>query len=276
MSRFVKDVNQANFATEVIERSRSVPVVVDFWAEWCGPCKQLSPVLERLADEHDGAFELVKIDVDANQALSQQMGVQGIPAVVAFVDGRPVNSFTGAQPEPQVRQWLSTFVGPPVNPAVEAALELLDRGDEAGAEKLLESVLSEGLDLEAGLTLATLYLDQDRTAEAGEVLSTLPPGPEVDQLRSLVSMTEAAGDLDDLAAQLEADPDNADLKIRVAEALAGSGKYDEAFGMLLELITEDEDHREPARLAMVSLFDGLGPDHPHVVEYRRRLANALF
>ncbi len=111
--------------------------MVDFWAEWCQPCKQLGPLLERTAAEFEGAFELVKIDVDANQTLSGQLGIQSIPTVIAFVDGRPVNQFQGAIPDAQLREWLGSFVTPPTDPEVAQAIALLDQGDEAGAEAKL-------------------------------------------------------------------------------------------------------------------------------------------
>ena len=276
MSANVSDVDQADFNTAIIERSKTVPVVVDFWAEWCGPCKQLSPVLEKLADEYNGGFELAKIDVDANQALAQQMGVQGIPAVVAFSGGQPVDSFQGALPEPQVREWLDSFASPAMNDALELALQLLDRGDEAGAEKALRALLAETPDAETALTLATLYIDQNRMAEAIEVLEAVGGSPEADQLRSIAAMALTAGEADGLAAELESNPDDVGLQIRYAVSLAGGGKHEEALERLLDIVYAGGDSREDARVAMISIFDALGTAHPTAAEYRRRLANALY
>lgn len=276
MNAFVSDVDQTEFATAVIDRSHTVPIVVDFWAEWCGPCKQLSPVLERLADEFNGGFELVKIDVDANQALAQQMGVQGIPAVVAFVDGAPVNSFQGALPEAQVREWLSTFTTAGMSDDLSRALDLLDRGDEAGAETALKQLVAETADREAALTLATLYIDQERFADAVTLLESVEPGPDVDQLRSIASLAMAADGLTELEAKLADDPANVDLQIQHAVAIAGAGRTEEALTTLLEIVHAGGDEREDARIAMISVFDGLGPSHPLATEYRKRLANALF
>lgn len=276
MSAYVTDVDQAEFNTAIIERSKTVPVVVDFWAEWCEPCKQLSPILERLADEYDGGFELAKIDVDANQALAQQMGIQGIPAVVAFADGQPVNSFQGALPEEQVREWLTTFATPPMNDHLEMVGQLLDGGDEAGAEQALRNLLAESPDAETALTLATLYIDQNRLPEAIEVLDSVEGSPEADQLRSIAAMAMTAGEADSLAAELEANPDDVGLQIRYAVSLAGGGKHDEALDRLLNIVYAGGDTREDARVAMISVFDALGPTHPMSIEYRRRLANALY
>ncbi len=276
MSAYVSDVDQADFNTAIIERSKTVPVVVDFWAEWCGPCKQLSPVLEKLADEYNGAFELAKIDVDANQELAQQMGVQGIPAVVAFSGGQPVDSFQGALPEPQVREWLSGFARPAMRDGLELAMQMLDRGDEAGAEQALRALLAETPDAETALTLATLYIDQNRMADAIEVLEGVEGSPEADQLRSIAAMAMTAGEADSLAAQLETNPDDVGLQIRYAVSLAGGGKHEEGLERLLDIVYAGGDSRDDARLAMISVFDALGPAHPAATEYRRRLANALY
>ena len=134
-STFVKDVDTAAFQREVIERSKEVPVVVDFWAAWCGPCKVLGPLLEKLAGQFEGGFELAKIDVDSNQALAGRFGVQGIPTVVGFRDGVPVSQFTGALPEPNVLQWLREIVPSEADLLVATAGDLLDEGDAAAAER---------------------------------------------------------------------------------------------------------------------------------------------
>lgn len=276
MSVYVKDVAEADFQQAVLERSKQVPVVVDFWAEWCEPCKALSPLLDRVAQEYEGAFELAKIDVDANQALSGQLGIKSIPTVIAFVDGRPVNQFQGAIPDAQLRSWLASFVVAPTDPAVTAAISLLERGDEAGAEASLKTILQDHFDEDAAITLALLYIDQNRLAESLELLGTLPPSEEVTRLTAVARMGEAAAGADDLTARLEAEPDNLEVRIQLARAVAGRGEYEEALESLLDIVTAKVDESDAAREGMLEIFDVLGNEQPVTQSYRRRLANALF
>lgn len=272
---YVKDVAEAQFMTEVVDRSTQVPVLVDFWAEWCGPCKTLSPLLEAAAAEYGGAFELVKIDVDANQALSQQMKVQGIPTVVAFVGGQPVGQFSGAVSEAELRAFIEQFVGPTTDPEVEAALDLLDTGDVAGAEGALRSILTARASEDAAKTLAMLYIDTDRMPEALEVLSTLTPDDETKRLVAMANMSTAAANLDSFATAFSEDP-NIENRVSYAKALAGAGQAEIGFDVLLDAVAERDDDSDPARLAMIEIFDMLGTDHPLVGDYRKRLANALY
>ncbi len=272
---YVKDVAEAQFMTEVVDRSTQVPVLVDFWAEWCGPCKTLSPLLEAAAAEYGGAFELVKIDVDANQELSQKMKVQGIPTVVAFVGGQPVGQFSGAVSEAELRAFIEQFVGPTTDPEVEAALDLLDTGDVAGAEGALRAILTVRASEDAAKTLAMLYIDTDRMQEALEVLSTLTPDDETRRLVAMANMSTAAANLDSFAAAFSEDP-NIENRVSYARALAGAGQAEIAFDVLLDAVAERDDDSDAARLAMIEIFEMLGTDHPLVGVYRKRLANALY
>ena len=272
---YVKDVAEAQFMMEVVDRSTQVPVLVDFWAEWCGPCKTLSPLLEAAAAEYGGAFELVKVDVDANQALSQQMKVQGIPTVVAFVGGQPVGQFSGAVSEAELRAFIEQFVGPTTDPEVEAALDLLDSGDVAGAEGALRSILTVRASEDAAKTLAMLYIDTDRMPEALEVLSTLTPDDETKRLVAMANMSTAAANLDSFATAFSEEP-NIENRVSYAKALAGAGQAEIGFDVLLDAVAERDDDSDPARLAMIEIFDMLGTDHPLVGVYRKRLANALY
>lgn len=272
---YVKDVSEAQFMTEVVDRSTQVPVLVDFWAEWCGPCKTLSPLLEAAAAEYGGAFELVKIDVDANQELSQKMKVQGIPTVVAFVGGQPVGQFSGAVSEAELRAFIEQFVGPTTDPEVEAALDLLDTGDVAGAEGALRAILTVRASEDAAKTLAMLYIDTDRMQEALEVLSTLTPDDETKRLVAMANMSTAAANLDSYASAFSEDP-NIENRVSYAKALAGAGQAEIAFDVLLDAVAERDDDSDQARLAMIEIFEMLGTDHPLVGVYRKRLANALY
>jgi putative thioredoxin len=272
---YVKDVSEAQFMTEVVDRSTQVPVLVDFWAEWCGPCKTLSPLLEAAAADYGGAFELAKVDVDANQALSQSMKVQGIPTVVAFVGGQPVGQFSGAISEAELRSFIEQYVGPSTDPDVEAALDLLDTGDVAGAEASLRNILKLRTSEDAAKTLAMLYIDTNRTDEALEVLSTLPADEETKRLSALAVMSSAGVNLEEFRVAFSEDPTVENL-VAYAKALAGAGEPELAFDELLDAIAERDDDSDTARLAMLEIFDMLGNDHPVVGTYRKRLANALY
>lgn len=277
MQAHVKDVDTAGFMTEVVERSRQVPVVVDFWAEWCGPCKQLSPTLERLAVEYDGAWELAKIDVDANQQLAGQFGIQSIPTVVAFVNGQPVSQFSGALPESQVRQWLGQFVADPGDPAMAEVEELLAAGAEQAAETKLKAILADAPDhADAAPAYAALLIDQGRQAEALEVLAKLPPSTEVDRLKAAATLTGDLGDVQELQARVAADPDDHEARIGLDRAMAAAGHVERALDDLLEIVAVKGDHAEAAREAMIEVFNLLGNEHPAVGDHRRKLANVLF
>ncbi len=276
-SPFVKDVNTAEFMTAVVERSKQVPVVVDFWAEWCGPCKQLSPLLERVTDEYAGAFELVKVDVDANQQLAGQMRVQGIPTVVAFVNGQPVSQFSGAVPEAQLRQWLAQFVEPPADDRMVEIEHLLELGAEQAAETKLAALIGdEPNNKEAVLMLAGLLIDGDRIDEATALLDTLPPSTEVDRLRAAASLSAAGGDVAEISARLEADPANDETRIELGRAYVGIGEFEAALGELLTVVQGRGDAAEAARQVMVEIFSLLGNEHPVTGPWRRRLASALY
>ena len=193
-SDFVKDVDTTNFPQEVLQRSREVPVVVDFWAEWCQPCRILGPILEKVAAESGGAFELVKVDVDANQELAAQYGVQGIPMVLAFRDGTVVDSFTGALPEPAVRGWIEGVLPSELDLMVDQARTAQLSDDGVTAEHILRQVLDQKPDhSEAGTSLASLLIDRGETDEALIVLGRLVPDAEVDRLNSAARLKASRG-----------------------------------------------------------------------------------
>ena len=278
MNTLIKDVNTADFDTEVIERSKQVPVMVDFWAEWCGPCKTLSPTLERLTTEAGGTVELAKIDVDRNQALAQQFGVQGIPTVIAFKDGLPVNQFTGALPEAGVREFIQSLAPSDLDVAVARAEELLDEGRDQEASAILSEVLTvDAQHQDAGVTLAGMLIDSGKTAHALELLETLSQSEEVRALQAAARITEA-GDVDvaALEAAAAADPNDYTASLELAKVKGASGEHETAFGALLAIVEAGVEQSDAARLAMIDLFDVLGSDDPLVSDYRRRLAIAIF
>jgi len=276
-SEYVKEANAAEFVETVVRRSHDVPVVVDFWAEWCGPCKTLGPVLERLASEYEGGFELVKVDVDANQALAQQFGVQGIPYVMAFKGGQPVDQFTGALPEAQVRAWLDGILPSQLDLIVDEARTSMLDGDEARAEELLRGVLAQQMDHEeAGTALASLYLSQGDNPRALDVLAPLSPTSDVEKLRATARLTGTDGaDVPALSAAVEANPDDDQARLELGRALAATAEFEPALDHFLVVVRKKNERLKEARGAMVDVFEVLGPDHPLSLTYRRELANAL-
>jgi putative thioredoxin len=270
----VIEVTEATFQAEVIERSLQVPVVVDLWAEWCGPCKQLSPVLERLAGEANGAWVLAKIDIDANPRIAQLFGVQSIPMVVAIAGGQPVEAFAGAQPEPTVRQWLAGLLDAlrdrlpgiraaesgggsdeqepepePEDPRFTAAEAAFERGDFPAAETAYQAIL----DSEPTNELAKAALAQVRFLARAE--STDPS----------------------VIVRADTSPDDLDAQLAAADIEVAEQRIEQAFTRLVGAVRRTSgDERDKARTHLVGLFDLFAPDDPRVAKARRELASALF
>lgn len=251
--------------------------MVDFWATWCGPCRVLSPTLERLAAADGGAWELAKVDVDQNQQLAMEFGVQGIPTVVGFRDGEAVTRFTGALPEPSVREWLRTLLPSEADRTAEEAARAGDAGDLSRAEQLYREVLSDDPDHEGAVTgLAALLIDQERNGEATEILARLPETGEVQRLQSLARTRQGAGDLDELRSAVDRAPEDWSTRLAYGKALAANGRNQEALEQLLTVVeARVGDESDEARQAVLDIFEVM--DDPEVVStYRRRLANSLF
>ena len=253
----VIDVTEATFQTEVLERSLTTPVVIDFWAEWCEPCKQLSPVLEKLAHEGDGKWILAKVDVDANPRLAQMFRVQGIPMVFAVAGGQPVDAFSGVVPETQLRQWIDAVlkaggveVETPEDPRLDVADDAMMNGDLDAAEQAYKKILAES--------------PADAAAEAG--LAQVGLLRRVSGVSPSQALAAAQGHPDDVAAQTLA----ADIEVV-------SGQAEQAYKRLVDLARRTfGDDRERVRKHLVSLFTVAGPDDPAVASARRALASALF
>jgi putative thioredoxin len=276
-SPYIKDVTVAGFQQEVLLRSREVPVLVDFWAEWCAPCKTLSPMLERMTVEAGGAFELAKVDVDANQELSAQFLVQSIPTVVAIRNGKEAQRFTGALPEASIAEFLAAVLPTELDLMVDEARTALVTGDTSGAEHMLRQVLERQSDhQDAGTSLAALLIDQANIEEALIVLGKLVPDADVERLQAAARLRQSAGDdISDLELRASDEPENDEAQLNLARGLAAHSEFEPALDRLLAVVKRKGDGKEDARQAMVDIFGVLGSDHPLTATYRRQLATAL-
>lgn len=277
-SEYMIEVSDATFQAEVINRSRQTPVVVDFWAPWCGPCRMLGPVLEKLANEYAGGFILAKINTDENQRVAGQFGIQGIPAVKAFKDGKLVAEFVGAQPEPRVREFLAKFAvkggGQTAADGAPDAETLLAAGKYADAEEALRKAGAGNGSLPAlNLSLAKALLAQGKAQEAGQLLDKLAEGPEAgpaEALKPLVGLLLTATSGANGFGEIEG------LYQKAGQAIA-HGEMRAAMDALIDVLRRDKRYRngEP-RQVMLALFALLGDESPLVREYRTKLAMVLF
>jgi putative thioredoxin len=285
----IKDTTTATFAKDVLEASRTAPVIVDFWAPWCGPCKQLTPILEKVVRAQNGKVRLVKVNVDENQAVAGQLRVQSLPTVYAFRDGRPLDGFMGAQPESAVKAFVDRLLGEEAATdaaaAVEAADKALEAGDLQGAAEIYAAVLQE--DPQNSLALAGLakcYLKSGDVERAEQTIALVPPDKAqsapvagVRAALDLAKMAARAGDTSKLEAAVKAEPANHQARIDYATALAAVGKKAEAVDQLLESFRRDRKwNEEAARKQLVQLFDAWGPKDPATLDGRRRLSSILF
>ena len=278
-SEWVIEVGDTDFESAVLKRSETTPVVVDFWAPWCGPCRALGPLLERLAAEHQGAFILAKVNVDEAPAVSQAFGIQSIPAVKGFRDGVLVGEFVGAQPEATVRKLLELVLPTAADGLVARAATL--------APEAAEAALREALELEprharALLELARLLAARGDTPGALQLLERVsPPSPLVGESERLAAelrmRTDGGGDRAALRARIAADPNDLAARLELGRTLAALGKHEDALAELLDVVRRDPHFADDgARKAMVDLFAVLGSDHPLTDRYRNELAKALF
>lgn len=275
---YIVDVTTETFGQAVLQRSREVPVIVDFWADWCGPCKVLGPILERVTADAGGEFILAKVDVDENQELAAQYQIQTIPTVMAFVSGVPVGQFSAALPEAQVRAWIADMLPTELDKTVDEARGAALAGDVERAERLFVSVLNEVPDHpDAATGLAAMMIARGDTEAALIILGKLPPGEEVDRLQAAARLSDAAGnDINALTLALEANPTDDEGRLTLAQALAAHGEYEPALDHMLKVVRSKGSHTDDARRAMLDVFGMLGNEHPLTASYRRQLASALF
>ncbi len=285
-----KDATTQSFAADVIEASQQTPVIVDFWAPWCGPCKQLAPILEKTVRDAGGKVALVKINIDENPEIAQQLRIQSIPAVFAFDKGQPVDGFMGAQPESQIKRFVERLVGPmgpsPLEQALEQARDALDAGDFATASNIYGQILRQVPGEAAAIAgLVRCLVGAGDLQEARELVDGLDDDAlkdaDVESAVSALALAEQAGEADgdtaELQARLAQDPGDHQARFDLAMAHHGAGRNEQAIDELIEIIRRDRAwNEEAARQQLLKLFEALGHTDPLTVAGRRKLSSILF
>ena len=290
----IKDTTTANFAADVLEASMTVPVIVDFWAPWCGPCKQLGPMLEKAVKERAGAVAMVKLNIDENPEIAQQLRIQSIPAVFAFVKGQPIDGFAGALPESQIKTFLERVIkagggeaGPtPIEQALEAAAEMLAQGDVSGAGALYGQVLQQQPDNIAAIAgMAQCYLQTGQPDAAERLIQALPEAKRSDPAIAAVIASmdlaeksqEAAGRTGEFEQRLQENPNDHEARLELALAAYAQNDAERAIDELIEIVRRDRNWNEDAaRKELVKIFDALGATHEATVDGRQKLSSVLF
>jgi putative thioredoxin len=290
----IKDSNQNAFAQDVLDASMQVPVIVDFWAPWCGPCKQLGPLIEKVVKEAKGAVKLVKINVDESQALAAQLRIQSIPAVYAFFQGRPVDGFVGAQPESQLKQFVQRLAkmgaagaGPsPIDEALEQAEAAFAEGDYGAASAIFGQVLdheSDNAKAIAGLVRCAIVTGDLATAKemldgvTPELLKNPAIASAVSQLELAEAGQKAAGQTQQLQARIDANPKDFEARYELAVAQFAAGEREAAIDQLLEIFKSNRAwNEEAARKQLLKFFEAMGPTDPLTLAGRRKLSSLMF
>jgi putative thioredoxin len=289
----VKDSDQKRFAKDVLEASRTRPVIVDFWAPWCGPCKTLGPIIEKAVKNAKGAVQLVKVNIDENQMLAQQLRIQSIPAVYAFFQGRPVDGFVGALPESQIKQFIDRLVqatggtapGDQLAELLEHARAALEGGDVSLAARVYAEILQQEPENPVAIAgMAKCYVKTGDMTRAKNLLAKLPPAianhAEIVAVRSAIELAEQAqnaGPVGDLEAKVAADPKDHQARFDLALALNAGGKRAEAVDHLMEIVKRDRKWNDDgARKQLVQFFDAWGPTDEATVAGRKKLSSVLF
>src|SRR3954449_3134056 len=286
----VKDTTTQGFMKDVIEESRRQPVLVDFWAEWCGPCKQLGPVLEKAVNAAKGKVKLVKMDIDKHPAIPGQMGIQSIPAVIAFVNGQPADGFMGAVPESQVTAFIGKLTAgmpgePNIAEVIKEAEAVLAEGDPASAAQIYADVLAaDATNIAALAGLAKCYVATGAIERAKQTLAMVPESKRNDTAVSavqasidLLEQAKALGPVTELEQKVAANPLDHQARFDLATALNATGKRPEATQQLLEIVKRDRKWNEDgARKQLVQFFEAWGPTDEATIEGRKRLSTVLF
>ena len=290
----IKDTTAADFATDVIDASQEIPILVDFWAPWCGPCKQLTPVIEKAVTEAGGKVQLVKLNIDEAPEIAQQMRIQSIPAVYAFFQGRPIDGFTGAVPESQVKSFIDRMVemadaaaGPsPIDEAAEQAKAAFDSGDASTAGAIYGQILQqEPANIKALAGMGRCYLATGQIEGAQNMLASIPEDQqgeaEVAALRTALELAEQAatssGETGELEAKVESDPNDHQARFDLALAYYGQGANAQSIDALVEILRKNLSWNEnAAKEQLVKIFEALGDAHPDTIEGRQKMASVLF
>ena len=285
----VRDTTTASFRQDVIAESMNRPVLVDFWAPWCGPCKQLTPVLEKAVNAAAGKVVLAKMNIDEHPSIAGQLGIQSIPAVIAFDKGRPVDGFMGAVPESQIKEFIERLAGPggpsPIEAALEEAASLVGAGDLSGASEIYAAVLEQEPDNVVALAgFAKLQLDAGEIENAKRVLAMVPEDKANDLalagIRAALELAEQAASLGDLAGlqkAIDANPDDHQARFDLALGLAARNQRDQAVDHLIELHKRDKTWNEDAaRKQLLQFFEAWGVMDPDTIRGRRKLSALLF
>ncbi|PQO21946.1 thioredoxin [Rhodobacteraceae bacterium WD3A24] len=285
----IKETNEANFMADVVEASREVPVIVDFWAPWCGPCKTLGPNLEAAVQAAGGKVRMVKVNVDENQQIAAQLRIQSIPTVYAFHQGQPVDGFQGNVSQSEVKQFVERVAAQGgdggIGEALEAAEEMLTNGAAADAAQTFAAILGEDADNAkafGGMVRAHIAMGELDKAEAllANAHDAVKSAPEVEAARAqleLARQAAEAGPVDDLRARVEANPDDHQSRFDLAQALYANGQTEDAVEQLLELFRRDREwNDEAAKQQLLRIFDALKPGDPIAQKGRRRLSSMIF
>ena len=289
-SDLIKETDTRRFVADVIEASRRQPVIVDFWAPWCGPCKQLTPLLEKLVRQANGKVKLVKVNIDENQQLAAQMRIQSIPAVFAFVDGQPVDGFMGALPESQLKQFIDRLggqgsVAEELDEVVAEGRSALAAKDYAKAAQIFAQVLQVDREHPGALAgLAKAQIESGDLARAKATLALIPPArandPEIVSAKAALELAETPvdqGGINDHMRAIEAEPDNHHARFDLAMALNAAGRRAEALDHLAQIVKRQRDwNDEAARKQLVKFFEAWGPKDELTIQGRRKLSSILF
>ncbi len=285
----IKDATTATFKADVIDASKSVPVVVDFWAAWCGPCKQLTPLIEKVVRSYRGKVRLVKVNVDENQAVAAQLRVQSLPTVYAFRNGQPIDGFAGVQPESAIKAFIDRLVADDaevgLGELLKAGEELLEQNDLQGAAEVFATILQEDrTNAEALAGLASCYMKSGDVGRAKQTLELIPPEKRdlsvVKSIEAAILLAEKGADtteLEVLQRRLAENPRDFQARLDLAVVLGAQGDRQDALELLLDLVRMDRKwNDEAARKQLLQFFDAWGPKEPLVAEGRRKLSSILF
>lgn len=284
MQTYKVDITEANAKAQLIDESFNRPVMVDFWADWCGPCKSLMPILEKLAEEYAGDFLLAKVNADEQGMIAAQFGVRSLPTVMIIKDGRPIDGFVGAQPETEVRKLLDKYLPKPWDKQLADAERLREEGDNAGALAVLkEAYTASHQRADIACALAETYIALNRIAEAEAILAKVrlaDQGPVYEQVKAMLELAqnaEKAPEVHALEQQLQAEPDNQEVKFQLAVQYSQHNYHKDALELLYQLLQKNLNARDgEVRKSFTDVLAVLGKKDPLAVEYQRKLYSLLY